>query len=110
QKYPEGLGGYFLPRKGVFLLNDLHYGFTNKDDVLDSSFINIFFSKTPPNRPVQEFQLGTLGVAPVEPDLIILPNTVKPVSSRFSVPFDISILTVNPHMHLLGKSFKAYAL
>lgn len=110
QRYPEGLGGYKLPRKGAFLLNDIHYGFTNKEDIIDSSYINIFFSKTPPERPVQEFQLGTLGVAPVEPDLIIQPNEIKHVWSKFTVPFDISILTINPHMHLLGKSFKAYAL
>jgi hypothetical protein len=110
QKYPEGIGGYFLPRKGAFLLNDLHYGFTRKDDVWDSSYINIFFAKVPPKRPVQEFQLGTLGVAPVEPDMLIQPNAVKPVRSRFTIPQDISILTVNPHMHLLGKSFKAYAV
>jgi len=110
QRYPEGLGGYFLPRKGAFLLNDLHYGFTSKDDIWDSSYINIFFAKTPPSRPVKEFQLGTLGVSPVEPDLVIQPNTVKHVSSHFKVPKDISVLTINPHMHLLGKSFKAYAL
>lgn len=110
QMYPQGLGGYKLPRKGAFLLNDLHYGFTSRDDIWDSSYINIFFAKTPPERPVREFQLGTLGISPVEPDLVIAPNTVKHVSSRFKVPFDISILTVNPHMHLLGKSFKGYAL
>ncbi len=109
QKYPAGIGGYLLPQKGAFLLNDLHYGFTSKG-VWDSSYINIFFSKTPPERPVQEFQLGTLGVAEVEPDLIIQPNSVKKVRSRFEVPFDISVLTINPHMHLLGTSFKAYAL
>jgi hypothetical protein len=108
-RYPEGIGGYRLPRKGAFLLNDLHYGFT-REDVTDSSRINIFFSKTPPNRPVREFQLGTIGISPVEPDLVIEPNTVKHVRSRFTVPEDISILTINPHMHLLGKSFKAYAL
>ncbi len=110
QIYPQGIGGYILPRKGAFLFNDIHYGFTGKDDITDTSYINIFFSKIPPNRPVQEFQLGTLGQAPVEPDLIIMPNTVKPVSSHFKVVNDISILTINPHMHLLGKSFKAYAL
>lgn len=111
QRYPDGIGGYRLPRKGAFLLNDLHYGFNNKAlAVTDSSYINIFFSPVPPNRPVQEFQLGTWGVVPAEPDMQILPNTIKPVYSRFTVPFDISILTINPHMHLLGKSFKAYAL
>ena len=110
QRYPEGLGGYRLPRKGAFLLNDLHYGFTGNKDITDSSYINIFFARTPPGRPVMEFQLGTLGVAPVLPDLVIEPNTVKNVSSRYTIPADISVLTINPHMHLLGRSFKAYAL
>lgn len=108
-RYPEGIGGYLLPRKGAFLLNDLHYGFT-KEAVTDSSYINIFFSRVPPDRPVQEFQLGTIGIAPVEPDLIIQPNTIKNVWSRYTIQQDISVLTVNPHMHLLGKSFKGYAL
>lgn len=110
QVYPEGLGGYRIPRKGAFLLNDLHYGFTGDEGVWDSSYINIFYSKTPPDRPVQEFQMGTLGVSPVEPDLVLQPNTEKQVSSKLVIPEDISILTINPHMHLLGKSFKAYAL
>lgn len=110
QRYPEGIGGYYLPRKGAFLLNDLHYGYTKDKAMWDSSYINIFFSKLPPNRPVQEFQLGTLGVRPVEPDLVIQPNTVKKVWSKYTIDADISILTVNPHMHLLGKSFKAYAV
>lgn len=110
QRYPEGLGGYKLPRKGAFLLNDLHYGFTKDKAVWDSSYINIFFSKLPPNRPVKEFQLGTIGVSPVLPDLILQPNTVKNVYSKYTIPEDISVLTINPHMHLIGKSFKAYAL
>ena len=110
QKYPAGIGGYNMPRKGAFLFNDIHYGFNGKNDITDTSYINIFFTKVPPNRPVQEFQLGTLGAAKVEPDLIIMPNTVKNVSSHLTITQDISVLTINPHMHLLGKSFKAYAL
>jgi hypothetical protein len=109
QKYPEGIGGYRLPRKGAFLFKDLHYG-NPKKDVWDSSFINIYFTKAAPARPLREFQLGTLGVSKVEPDLIIPPNVIKKVRSEYYVPEDISILTVNPHMHLLGKDFKAYAL
>ncbi len=110
QIYPKGIGGYSIPRKGAFLLNDLHYGFTSDEAVWDSSYINIFYAKTRPDRPVQEFQMGTLGVSPVEPDLVIQPNTVKNVRTRLAIPDDISVLTVNPHMHLLGKSFKAYAI
>lgn len=110
QRYPKDIGGYKIPRKGAFLLNDLHYGFTADSAVWDSSYINIFYAKEAPKRPVQEFQMGTLGVSPVEPDLIIHPNTIKHVKTQLKIPEDISILTINPHMHLLGKSFKAYAL
>ncbi|OJW84021.1 MAG: hypothetical protein BGO69_09865 [Bacteroidetes bacterium 46-16] len=110
QRYPGGIGGFFLPRKGAFLLNDMHYGFTRDEDLTDSSYINVFFTKTPPERIVQEFQLGTVGISPVVPDLVIPPNTIKKVHSSYVVPMDISVLTVNPHMHLLGKSFKAYAV
>jgi len=110
QQYPEGLGGYYLPRKGVFLLNDMHYGFNKDTAQIDSSYIYVYYSKTPPKRPVQEFQLGTLGAVPVLPDLMIQPNTIKKVYSKMDIPVDISVLTVNPHMHLLGKSFKAYAV
>ncbi len=110
QMYPEGIGGYSIPRKGAFLLNDLHYGFTTDEAIWDSSYINIFYAKTKPGRPVQEFQMGTLGVSPVMPDLVIQPNTVKKVHTKLTIPEDISILTVNPHMHLLGKSFIAYAV
>lgn len=110
QMYPKGIGGYSVPRKGAFLLNDMHYGFTTDEAVWDSSYINIFYAKAPPERPVQEFQMGTLGVSPVEPDLILQPNTVKKVYSKLVIPDDISVLTVNPHMHLLGKTFKAYAI
>jgi hypothetical protein len=107
--YPAGIGGIALPKKGAFLLKDIHYG-NSKTDVWDSSYINIYFTRSRPGRPLKEFQLGTLGVSPVDPDLIIQPNTQKRVVSKYKVPEAISILTVNPHMHLLGKTFKAYAL
>ena len=109
QSYPAGIGGFHLPKRGAFLFKDMHYG-NSKTDIWDSSYINVYFTRARPGRPLKEFQLGTLGVVPVEPDLIIQPNMEKKVSSRYTVPEDISILTVNPHMHLLGKTFKAYAL
>lgn len=109
QLYKNGIGGYLLPKKGCFLLNDLHYG-SSKSDLWDSSYIRIYFAKTPPKRPLQEFQLGTLGIAPVLPNLLIFPNTIKKVYSQYVIPNDISLVTINPHMHLLGKSFKAYAV
>jgi len=107
--YPKGIGGYKLSRKGALYLNNMHYGPTPTDQT-DQSYFNIFFAKEAPKRPTGEFILGTLGRAPVEPALIIPPNEEKKFTSRLRITKDISLLTVNPHMHLLGKSFLAYAI
>lgn len=107
--YPEGIGGFFVRKKGIIYLNDIHYG-PSGEDVLDTSFVNIFFSATPPKRPVQEIQLGTLGISDIIPSLVIPPDTVMTFVTRARILGDISLLTINPHMHLLGKSFIAYAL
>ena len=56
-----------------------------------------------------EMQLGTLGISEIIPPLIIPPNVVKTFTTKTLVNEDISLLTVNPHMHLLGKSFEAFA-
>jgi hypothetical protein len=109
QQYPDGIGDVQLGRKNAFLLSDMHYG-PYWDDVVDSSYINIFFSKTPPDRQVHEFQLGTLGIAPVLPSLQLQPNKITTVHSQYILPNAISIITLNPHMHLLGKSFWAFAV
>jgi hypothetical protein len=108
QQYPEGIGDIKLGKKNAFLLSDLHYG-PYWENTSDSSYINIFFSKSPPRRPVKEFQLGTLGVSPVLPSLIIPSDSIVKVYSKYQLPETISVITLNPHMHLLGKSFWAFA-
>jgi len=70
----------------------------------------VFFAKEAPKRPTREFQMGTFGVSPIEPALVIPPDTIMKFVTKYTVPADISILTINPHMHLLGKSFWAYAI
>lgn len=107
--YPPGLGGYRIARHGAFLVNTLHYG-PAMTDTTDRSHFNLWFSPEPPLRPVKELFLGTLGSSPVEPPLLIPPDTVMTFTTACTVPKDISVLTINPHMHLLGKRFLAYAL
>jgi hypothetical protein len=107
--YPEGIGVYNMKRKGALLLKSIHYGPTPVDTSDQSSF-NIFFSAVPPERPVRDMILGTYGISKIEPPLIIPPGEIKTFQTEVALKTDISILTVNPHMHLLGKSFLAYAL
>ncbi|MDZ4667862.1 MAG: hypothetical protein SGJ00_08255 [bacterium] len=107
--YPEEIGGYKIGKKNAFYLNDLHFGPSPIDEI-DSSYFKIYFAEKAPKRPVSEFQIGTLGLAPVEPQLVLKPNEVKTFHITFPVPQDISILSLVPHMHLIGKSFWAYAV
>lgn len=107
--YPEGIGGYLMKRKGAFLFSDMHYG-PSPIDTFDQSYFNIFFSNKPPVRPTKEIQMGTLGISDIVPPLVIIPDTLSTFTTRAVIQNDISLLTLNPHMHLLGKSFWAYAL
>lgn len=107
--YPEGIGTFKLFKLFAFTGNDVHYGPSDRKQI-DKSYLNIFFTNKPPERELGELMLGTNGVSKIEPPLVIQPNTVSKHSTRFVVPKDISILTINPHLHMLGKRFLAYAL
>ena len=107
--YPDGIGGYSMSRKGALFLKDIHYG-PLKVDTTDQTSFNVFYAPHAPTRPLREFQLGTFGVVHTVPVLVIPPDTVMTFRTDYTLPNDISILTVNPHMHLLGKKFLAYAI
>lgn len=107
--YPNGIGGFKLTQKGALFLKDIHYG-PSRVDTMDETVFNVFYAPGPPKRPTQEFQMGTYGVSPIVPALVVQPNKVMKFTSEYTLPFDISVLTVNPHMHLLGQKFWAYAI
>lgn len=107
--YPKEVGGYRLKKNGLFLLNNIHYGPSNAD-ALDSSYLNVFYRKSPIQRPVTETQMGTFGISKIEPEFIIPPNEVKTFRTQTTLPYNISMLSVNPHMHLIGKTFWAFAI
>src|SRR5690606_29005535 len=98
--YPKGIGGWRLSSKFALYIKDLHVGPTPVE-ASDSSYFNLYFMDEAPTRPLGELQLGTLGVAPVQPPLAIPPGEVKDFEIQYIIPEKISILTVNPHMHLL---------
>ena len=107
--YPKGIGGFEMKRKSILIADDIHYGPIPKGK-WDYSRVNIFFMDSPPERPINEVMIGTNGGTPIIPPLVVPPNEVTHHVSFLPIDRDISVLTINPHMHLLGKSFKAYAL
>ena len=109
--YPPGIGTVPLGKKFSFVGNDMHYGPSEKK-ASDQSELHLFFTDQAPKRQLEELMLGTNGVdsGKIEPPLQIKPNTISRHVSKFQINQDISVLTINPHMHMLGKSFLAYAL
>lgn len=106
--YPEGIGSYRVSRKSAFLIKNMHYG-PSPIDSYDHSYFNVFFADAPPKRPIKEWMLGTLGISSVVPELVVPPDSIMKVETNFTVPQDVSLLTINPHMHLIGREFKAWA-
>ena len=107
--YPAGIGTVRLSRKFAFIGNDMHYGPSDRK-VMDKSVINLFFTDKAPQRPTSEIMLGTNGLSPIVPPLSIPPGKKTEHSTRFMVGENISILTINPHLHMLGTRFLAYAI
>ncbi len=54
--------------------------------------------------------MGTFGISKIEPELILQPNQIQTFHTQASLNGDATILSINPHMHLLGKSFWAFSL
>jgi len=109
QLYPEGIGGFTMNKKSILIADDIHFG-PIPQAKWDHSRVNIFFANTPPKRPINEVMLGTNGASKIIPPLVIPANQKTTHTSFLKIPQDISVLTINPHMHLLGTRFKAYAL
>lgn len=107
--YPGDLGNVIINKKGAFILNTLHYGPTPKD-TFDLSEIHLYYADKRPTRPLSELQLGTLGVTEITPEFIIPADSVCTFETRYTAPQDMSVLTINPHMHLLGRTFLSYAI
>ena len=108
ESYPKEFG-WVMPKRGVILLT-VHYG-PSATDELSLSGINLFFTKTPVARKVKviSFGSGGIGESQIDPIFYIRANEEKKFTLEVTNPNeDQSILYVWPHMHLIGKDFKAY--
>ena len=107
--FPDGIGGFRLSRQFALIGNDVHYG-PSDQDTQDRSQIWIWFADKEPSRKTAEFMLGTNGSSAIEPPLLIPAGQITHHRTAFQIKADVSLLTINPHMHLLGSSLKAYAV
>ena len=102
--YPPTIGNKLWANSKVLM--QMHYGPYPVDEY-DQTSINIFFAQ----EPVQRY-VTTTPMTPFNLDnpFIIPPNQVTTFHGTLEIPFDVSVLGIAPHCHLLGKSWEAYAV
>ncbi len=108
--YPKEFG-WVMPKRGVILFT-VHFAPSALDEQSISG-VNLFFKKTPITRPVKviSFGSGGIGEKQISPIFYIKANTTKSFTLEVTNPGeDLSIMYVWPHMHYIGKNFKAYVV
>lgn len=106
--YPKEFG-WVMPKRGVILLT-IHFAPVAADEESISG-VNLFFKSTPVTRPVKVISFGSGGVGEnqISPIFYIKANERKSFTLEVTNPgADLSIMYVWPHMHYIGKEFKAY--
>jgi len=103
--YPDGIG-QLLPANSDLLIQ-MHYAPTPVD-AYDSSTVNLFFADAPVTRQVTQYILlpNNLTNGP----FVIPANQVTTFHGQITVPFDVTLLAVGPHMHLLGKAWEVFVV
>lgn len=97
---PEGVG--MTLHAGSDLALQLHYHPSGKDEV-DQSLVGIHFA----DRPV-EHELG--GIALVNFDVDIPAGEKRHrMNYSFTLPIDVEVIEVTPHMHIIGTEMKVTA-
>ncbi len=98
-------------KPGADLIVQVHYpkGVTGKSD---ETRLNFFF--TPSNQGIREIKLAPiLNHTPLSLEngpLNIPANEIKTYHAKFSLPINASVISVAPHMHLIGRSIVCFGV
>jgi hypothetical protein len=107
QYYPDGMAIKLLPNANIII--QVHYpdGTTGQTD---STKVNFMFESGTPREvffnPILDFSTSTL----IDGPLYIPANTVKTFHLVYQLPYDLTLLSAMPHMHLIGRSINTYAV
>jgi hypothetical protein len=87
----------------------MHYAPSPVDQEVKGE-IHLFFKEKAIERQISVVNIGTGGKGDIDPPLVIPANSIKTFKATIVTRSDQSVLFAWPHMHLLGKSIKAYAI
>jgi hypothetical protein len=104
--YPPTIGSTMY--KNSDLVIQVHYAPSTVEQT-DQSLVNIFFHESDNVRQVQEFAMNPRNLIAGQ-RFVIPANRVQSFKTSFDIPLEISVIGIAPHMHLLGKDARAYAV
>jgi hypothetical protein len=106
-RFPVGFGKKLI--KGSSFILNMHYAPSSLQEV-DQSGVHLYFAK--PKEVLREVKTMILRENDITNKPFYLPAGTKPMFYLTSglIQNDISLITVQPHAHLLGKSFRAFAI
>ena len=107
QFFPEGMG----PKLDVQtnLIIQVHYP-EGSGGQIDNTRIRMLLTEDPNTREINMDPAINHGPNLENGPLFIPANSIKSFTSKFVVPADLTLFSVLPHMHLIGKSIKAYGV
>jgi hypothetical protein len=102
--FPPGTGK--LIHKDADLILNIHYSPSSKVQQ-DKSTINLYFAEEEVQREVQTLTLRENHI--INQPFFIPAESIPTFRIDYQVEKDISLISVLPHMHFIGRSFKALA-
>ena len=106
-EYPDGVAKQLTA--GSDLLINIHYAPNLLSNEIDSSLINLYFSKEPIKHHLKTFILQERDITN-QPFEIPADTVITFYAKSVELPYEITMLSVQPHMHLLGKSLRSFAI
>lgn len=104
--FPRGTGKKLLRDSDIIM--NVHYSPNSRPNQTDQSKVNFYFTKTPVEREVYSLAIAEESIVN-KPFLIKANQTAKFMAQFGPIPIDISAIAINPHMHYLGKTIRAFA-
>lgn len=105
-QFPQGVAKKIKANSNLILY--LHYS-PSATVQADQSEINLYFAKKPVEREIKSLILHEQHIT--NPPFLIRANEKSTFyMSTKPLPEDISAISILPHMHFLGKTFKAFAI
>jgi hypothetical protein len=72
--------------------------------------VNIFYSDDKSIRQIREATINPQNLAGGNSSFLVKAETINRFKGVLDVPYDFSLMSIAPHMHLIGTKAKSYAI